>query len=82
MTVVLMEGNPKRYLLFPLGLCRDQHATAGACSLPAGIPYVGEHMKGDRGSDYDLLKSTMAHGLLHSLIALSWLSQAKSATKK
>ena len=67
LTAALMEGNPQTaFVSFPGLKAGDQHATAEIVSfVEAGAFHTWEDTtKGDRGSDYDLLKSTMAHGLI------------------
>jgi len=67
LTAALMEGNPQTaFVSFPGRKAGDQHATAEIVSfVEAGAFHTWEDTtKGDRGSDYDLLKSTMAHGLI------------------
>ena len=67
LTAALMEGNPQTaFVSFPGLKAGDQHATAEIVSfVEAGAFHTWENTrKGDRGSDYDLLKSTMAHGLI------------------
>ena len=67
LTAALMEGNPQTaFVSFPGLKAGDQHATAEIVSfVEAGAFHTWEDtLKGDRGSDYDLLKSTMAHGLI------------------
>lgn len=67
LTAALMEGNPQTaFVSFPGLKAGDQHATAEIVSfVEAGAFHTWEDTtKGERGSDYDLLKSTMAHGLI------------------
>ena len=67
LTAALMEGHPQTaFVSFPGLKAGDQHATAEIVSfVEAGAFHTWEETtKGDRGSDYDLLKSTMAHGLI------------------
>ena len=67
LTTALMDGTPQTaFVSFPGLKAGDQHATAEIVSfVEAGAFRAWEDtMKGDRGSDYDLLKSTMARGLV------------------
>lgn len=67
LTAALMEGNPQTaFVSFPGLKAGDQHATAEIVSfVKAGAFRTWEDtLKGDRGRDYDLLKSTMARGLI------------------
>ena len=62
-----MDGTPQTaFVSFPGLKAGDQHATAEIVSfVEAGAFRAWEDtMKGDRGNDYDLLKSTMARGLI------------------
>ena len=65
LTTALMDGTPQTaFVSFPGLKAGDQHATAEIVSfVEAGAFHKWKDtMKGDRGSDYDLLKSTMARG--------------------
>lgn len=67
LTTSLLNGTPQTaFVSFPGLKAGDQHATAEVVSfVEAGAFRKWEDtMKGDRGSDYDLLKSTMARGLI------------------
>ena len=67
LTTSLLNGTPQTaFVSFPGLKAGDQHATAEIVSfVEAGAFRTWEDtMKGDRGSDYDLLKSTMARGLI------------------
>ena len=67
LTTALMNGTPQTaFVSFPGLKAGDKHATAEIISfVEAGAFHTWEGTrKGDRGSDYDLLKSTMAHGLI------------------
>ena len=67
LTTSLLNGTPQTaFVSFPGLKAGDQHATAEIVSfVEAGAFHKWEDtMKGDRGSDYDLLKSTMARGLI------------------
>ena len=67
LTAALMNGTPQTaFVSFPGLKAGDQHATAEIVSfVEAGAFHTWEDTtKGERGSDYDLLKSTMAHGLI------------------
>ena len=67
LTTSLLNGTPQTaFVSFPGLKAGDQHATAEIVSfVEAGAFRAWEDtMKGERGSDYDLLKSTMARGLI------------------
>ena len=67
LTAALMEGNPQTaFVSFPGMKAGDQHATAEIVSFVEAGAFRAwkDTMKGDRGNDYDLLKSTMAKGLI------------------
>ena len=67
LTTSLLNGTPQTaFVSFPGLKAGDQHATAEIVSfVEAGAFHTWEDTtKGERGSDYDLLKSTMAHGLI------------------
>ncbi|WP_299059906.1 FAD-dependent oxidoreductase [uncultured Actinomyces sp.] len=67
LTTSLLKGTPQTaFVSFPGLKAGDQHATAEIVSfVEAGAFRTWEGtMKGNRGSDYDLLKSTMARGLI------------------
>lgn len=67
LTAALMEGNPQTaFISFPGMKAGEEHATAEIVSfVEAGAFHSWEDTaKGDRGRDYDLLKSTMARGLI------------------
>ena len=67
LTTSLLNGTPQTaFVSFPGLKAGDQHATAEIVSfVEAGAFRTWEEtMKGDRGNDYDLLKSTMARGLI------------------
>ena len=67
LTAALMNGTPQTaFVSFPGLKAGDQHATAEIVSfVEAGAFRTWEDtLKGDRGCDYDVLKLTMARGLI------------------
>lgn len=67
LTTALMDGTPQTaFVSFPGLKAGDQHATAEIVSFVEAGAFNKwkDTMKRDRGSDYDLLKSTMAKGLI------------------